>query len=164
MRILTLLVLLGITVTQALNVTELVQISEGIVVGALQQEGLGDITACLQDAEVIGRDIYAAVEDFEKKTYDGVKDGIIELGQAIEGIGKALGDCKSIEKDVSKLIQMAAVFKSPISFAWHLGKDLIVNGVQIYHEINQSITEYKAAQYYDFGVDAGKALALVVFG
>jgi hypothetical protein len=34
---------------------------------------------------------------------------------------------------------MASIFASPQSFAWHVGKDLLVNGVQIYHEIDAAV-------------------------
>jgi len=41
-------------------------------------------------------------------------------------------DCSSLKADWQKLEDMALVFSSPSSFAWHVGKDLLVNGVQIY--------------------------------
>ena len=66
MKILVLLALLGATV-QALTIHEIALISEGIIFGALDQEGLGDLTTCLQDAGVIGEHVYAAVKDFEKE-------------------------------------------------------------------------------------------------
>jgi len=59
---------------------------------------------------------------------------------------------------------MALLFKSPWSFAYHVGKDLVVNGVQIYKEISAAVTDYEASQYRTFGVDTGKALAMIFLG
>lgn len=54
-------------------------------------------------------------------------------------IKTAIVDCRGIVVDIAKLDKMAAIFSNPASFAFHIGKDLIVNGVQIYHEVSDSI-------------------------
>ena len=59
---------------------------------------------------------------------------------------------------------MAKTFKSPLSFAYHAGKDLLVNGKDIYAEISGAITAYDAQDYQTFGHDVGKALSLVLVG
>lgn len=59
---------------------------------------------------------------------------------------------------------MAAIFKSPQSFIYHTGKDLIVNGRQIYSEIKDSITQFEGQHYEAFGEDVGEALAKLILG
>ena len=59
---------------------------------------------------------------------------------------------------------MAANFASPWSFAYHVGKDLLVNGVAIYHEVDDAIAKYEASDYNGFGEDIGMALAQVFLG
>jgi len=59
---------------------------------------------------------------------------------------------------------MIAIFDSPTSFAYHVGKDLIVNGVQIYHEIDTAITDYDNANWGDFGYQIGQAAAKTILG
>ena len=128
MKILTLCALLGVS-SNALTVKEVGLFAEGLVVGALKQEGLGDLVQCFEDVEIIGEDAYQAIQDFEERSFEGTKAGIAQLGAAVEEIAVALGDCKSIKTDISKIIKMAAIFKSPLTFAYHVGKDLVVNGV-----------------------------------
>jgi hypothetical protein len=70
----------------------------------LKQEGLGDIVTCFNDGETISEDVYQAIQDFELRTFDGTKDAIFKLGEAVEEISTALGDCKSIKTDISKLV------------------------------------------------------------
>jgi len=59
---------------------------------------------------------------------------------------------------------MAAIFASPSSFAYHIGKDLLINGKDIFHEINTAVADYKAGQWEDFGVNVGEAAAKVILG
>lgn len=76
----------------------------------------------------------------------------------------AITDCKGVVADLEKLEKMAAIFESPTSFIYHVGKDLIVNGSQIYHEIDDSVTQYKNQNYEKFGEDVGMALAKLILG
>ena len=47
---------------------------------------------------------------------------------------------------------------------WHLGKDLIVNGVDIFDDIKTGISEYKAGNWENFGKDIGEASAKIFLG
>ena len=59
---------------------------------------------------------------------------------------------------------MAENFASPIAFAYHVGKDLLVNGVTIYHDIDDAIAKYESSDFKGFGEDIGKALSSVLIG
>lgn len=59
---------------------------------------------------------------------------------------------------------MASIMSNPWSFAYHVGKDLIVNGVQIFHEVDDSITQFHGKHYYAFGEDIGEALSKLIIG
>jgi hypothetical protein len=59
---------------------------------------------------------------------------------------------------------MMAAFNSPKTFAYHVGKDLLFNGVNIYHEVTDAVTHYRAGKYEDFGEDVGTVLALTLVG
>lgn len=59
---------------------------------------------------------------------------------------------------------MAAIFSNPASFAFHTGKDIIVNGVEIYHDVKDSVTQFEAKKYEAFGEDIGEALAKLILG
>lgn len=59
---------------------------------------------------------------------------------------------------------MLKVFKNPHTFVFHVGKDLMINGVQIYKEISDAIMQFEQAKYFDFGEDLGLALAQLIFG
>jgi len=69
-----------------------------------------------------------------------------------------------LKKELTKLEDLAKAFSNPASFAYHVGKDILVNGVQIYHEIKDSIVQYDAGNYQLFGEDIGRALAQILIG
>ena len=99
---------------------------------------------CVGDSEKIIKDVKDAIKYFEEETYDGIKNGLYSLGDAIEEIPSVTKDCKNIEADLEKLKDMAKVFEHPFLLIFEVGKNLIVNGVDIYHDISDSITRYRA--------------------
>ena len=48
--------------------------------------------------------------------------------------------------------------------AVEVGKNVVVNGVDIYRELSAAYTNYLGAEYEAFGNDVGVALALVFIG
>lgn len=86
------------------------------------------------------------------------------IGTIVSQVSTDLTDCKKIVADVSELEKMAKTFKSPWSFAYHVGKDLLVDGTDIYHEISASLDAYGTGDYHTFGYDVGQALSLVLVG
>jgi hypothetical protein len=59
---------------------------------------------------------------------------------------------------------MSEAFKKPEDLAVEVGKNIVVNGVDIYRELSAAYTNYLGAQYEDFGRDIGVSLALVFIG
>ena len=53
-------------------------------------------------------------------------------------------------------------FKHPLSFIFKAGKNLIVNGKDIFSEISQAIKLWNAQSYRDSGIQIGKALRLLI--
>ena len=72
--------------------------------------------------------------------------------------------CEGVKADWEKLVKMVEIFNNPASFVYHVGKDLIVNGRQIYHDVDDSITQYDNKSYEAFGHDIGDALAKLIIG
>ena len=122
------------------------------------------IEQCLADLYAAGSDLVQAVELFEKQDAESVLAGLKLLGQAIELIPDAMNECQTAIADAERLYQMIANFKSPLSFAYHVGKDILVNGVQIYNEIDSAVNDYKSSNWRQFGYDCGYALGLVLIG
>lgn len=136
----------------------------GVLEGVGAEAQLTSIENCLNDLYTAGADLVQAVELFEKKDAQSVLAGLKLLGEAIELIPDAMTQCQTAVEDAKRLYEMIANFKSPLSFAYHVGKDILVNGVQIYKEIDSAVTDYNSANWRQFGYDCGYALGLVLIG
>jgi len=70
--------------------------------------------------------------------------------------------CKSSEADIIKLANeisaAAAAMATPKTFIFHIGKNLIVNGRDIYKETKTAVIDWDNKDYHDFGVNVGKML------
>jgi len=146
------------------SATELELIVGGMLKGALDAEGFDDITQCIHDASEVFTDAETAILDFEKGDIDHVIDGVKQVGLMLQAVKSGMSDCSHIKADWERLAQMAAIFASPASFAYHVGKDLLINGKDIFHEINTAVADYKAGQWEDFGINVGEAAAKVILG
>jgi len=142
----------------------MVDITEGVLMGALQAEGFTDIEHCIQDVETFVQDAEIAVQDFEKKTASGMIDGLKEVAAMYKVIQAGMVDCSKSKEDWTKFLEMISIFDSPASFAYHVGKDLIVNGAEIYGEVNGAISDYHAGNWYNFGIELGEASAHTFLG
>lgn len=59
---------------------------------------------------------------------------------------------------------MLQSFKTPKEFVMHVGKDILLNGVDIYDKIEDCTTQYDEGHYELFGEDLGAALADILIG
>jgi putative cell wall-binding protein len=139
------------------------QIMHGILVGALHVE-VPHLSDCITDAEGIAKESYEAVVDYEKGDAFHKAKALALMADVTKKIPVAIAACKAVGVDVTKLMQMAEVFAHPSTFIAHVGKDLIVNGKDIFAEIEDSVKQFKSAQYEKFGEDIGMALAKVIVG
>lgn len=73
--------------------------------------------------------VVESVEDFIKEDAKDVAEGLKKLGEALQKLPDAMIQCKSAVSDAEALINAFKQFTSPVSFAYHVGKDLMVNGV-----------------------------------
>ena len=77
------------------------------------------------DLNILAANTETAFHDFEQETFSGVKNGIEMIGTIAESISTDLQNCEAIEPEFQQLIDMAKKLKSPWSFAYHVGKDLL---------------------------------------
>ena len=130
---------------------QFIAMTEGFLKGALNAEGFDDIEKCIQDAEEAITDIEVIYVDFKGHNVDQIVDGLKHVADFIQTIKHGMTDCSSIKADWEKLVAMAAIFENPTSFAWAVGKHLMLNGVEIYKEINIAVADYESQNYGDFG-------------
>ena len=109
-------------------------------------------------------DLDKAIEDIKEKSVDRVKEGIKLIGESLTEVFNAITECKGAVEAVENILSVLKEFSSPYSFAFHVGKDLLVNGVNIIHEISAAIDDWDAQSYRDCGVQIGTALNQLLIG
>jgi len=122
------------------------------------------IEYCIDDSTDAAIDIYNAVQDFIKGDYNSVAAGIELIGESVIEVSHALLDCKNITLDVEHLKSLGEVFASPENFWYSFENNLIINGVDIYNDINECIDDFNAQKFYDFGLKLGEAMSLAIMG
>jgi hypothetical protein len=143
---------------------ETAQVIEGILIGALKAEGLTSIQDCIKDGTTIFHDVQDGITLLKKGDAADELAGLKKIGAGVVEIKSALVDCKDIVADFETLGKMAAVYSNPWSFAYHVGKDLIVNGVTIYKDTEAAVTAFEAGSFEPMGEDIGNALAKLLIG
>jgi len=59
---------------------------------------------------------------------------------------------------------MIGRFSDPKTFAYEMGANIVINGVDIYREMSAAYTNYLGKDYESFGRDIGVSLALIFIG
>jgi hypothetical protein len=159
------LVLFGVPLCLAATSTKTV---EEVLAGVVEGFGLSVEKECFDDAKSEFTRFDSAVVSIEKKDADDVKQGIAQLATAAQEIPSLIQACKSAEQDAKaeaeKIEKALELMKHPMQFAYHVGHDLLLNRVDIFHEVDAAVTAYKAAQWEVFGQNVGAALNKLIVG
>merc|ERR1712110_628917 len=131
---------------------------EGILEGFVAKE-MPSVISCVKDSETTFTDFKKAVQDFEKKSLSGVKNGLHELAQGLESLKSALTDCAGAKKEVENLINAMLSMRSPWKLVYHIGRDLVVNGRDIYNNVKAAKSNFKSQAWFAFGEDIGHIIA-----
>merc|ERR1712078_131953 len=121
---------------------------------------LDEMKDCLAKTESEIKDVEAAIRLFEKKDAHDVLDGLAKLGSALELLPTAVQNCDA----AAKLVKALEALKHPKEFAFHVGKDLMVNHADIFRDVSASIDDYHAQEWENCGKDTGAALSKLLVG
>ena len=122
------------------------------------------LAECIHDGETLVSNFEDAYHKIKTKKAKEILKGLKMIGKDIKQFKTYLSDCKGIKADLAKLEKMAHHLTSPMSFVYHVGKDIIVNHTNIIHDVEKAIKDGEAHKYLDLGRDIGRALALLLLG
>lgn len=90
--------------------------------------------------------------------------GVKEVIATANEVKLATTDCSGILADWDKLKTLAEIASNPVELEYEMGKHLMYNHVDIYHNIEKAVSNYKAGHLELMGEDLGNALAELVIG
>ena len=140
------------------------EIVTGVLKGAINAEGFNDIAKCMNDVTVVIGDASNAVADFKKGGASNVIEGLKQVADLLKNVKVSMADCTATKGDWARLEAMAKVIDSPTNFAYHVGKDLLINGQDIFGDIEGAITDYDSQKWEAFGEEVGRAAAKTILG
>ncbi|CAD7967482.1 unnamed protein product [Amoebophrya sp. A25] len=140
---------------------EIIEIIEGISEGF----GLKMERECIDSSSKVVDKIEKAVELMQERTTASMMKAFEMLEQALRVDWPAAASaCAATAAELSKILASLEILRHPKQFAYHVGQDLIVNGVDIYKSVNAAVGFWKEAKYEDFGYQIGEALNLLIVG
>ena len=69
-----------------------------------------------------------------------------------------------VKDEAPKLLKALEALKHPKEFAFHVGKDLIVNHADIFQEVSTAIDDFHAQKWEECGKSTGAALSKLLVG
>ena len=144
---------------------EVVEIIDGVLIGALTVTGVEGLDTCIKDFTPLATTMNAAVTDFEHPTFHNISDGIYNLGQFISQISTIMNDCAAVsDEDVAKLTAMGDAFLHPKKLTINAAHNILINGIAIDKDITAAGTDMSAGNYEKAGEQYGTIAALVLWG
>ena len=119
---------------------------------------------CIRDIKTVASEVETTVTDLKAHQYI---TAIEEIGTIAGGLSTDIQDCSSASTEAQQLAQQLETLYDNAS-AWDItfevGKNILVNGVDIYNDITGAISSYDSADYYTMGQDIGNAMKDAVVG
>ena len=115
---------------------------EGLLWGSIRAIGYDDITECIGDNDKLFSDVSFIVDLFEKETHHDTYEGVKMLGRTVEGVVWDLRHCGGVAVSIislGSLLNLAIGMSTPAAFGFHIGLNILINGVNIYKEIKDSV-------------------------
>ena len=109
---------------------------DGFLIGALEMEHVYDVEVCIEDLTPLASEVETIFDDFSNGSFSKIADGLEHLGTFVHELRSSLDQCEHIHSaDMHKLQQMGDIFLHPKQLFINLGKNVLVNGIEIYHLI-----------------------------
>lgn len=150
-------------ILKGLNFNQVMDIIGGFFVGMSTDVNTPDLAPCVTNTDVFGGWIEKSVIDFSKHSFDGTKDGLMDLSNAFGTLPAFIEKCVPASVETAKVVEkMALAFAHPLSLMYHVGENIIVNGQEIFADISKAMGDYQTGNWYDFGFEIGQASFKVI--
>lgn len=143
---------------------EAIEVLEGILVGAFGPVGK-EVRTCIKDGEVIFKDIESAIGHLENAVSKHSKTeliaGLKSIAAALKLVPEEVKDCKALPTVVKDIEKIVAEFSNPVELVIEVGEKILWHGISIFRDVDNSVKDWKAHQYYKSGEDIGDIIKII---
>ncbi len=146
------------------NKKKMLLIAEGFLLGVAAVTHVDHLVNCVTGTQSEIQQFHEAMKNIATHDPAKVFQGIVGLGKAFKAFPDAMNNCRTIGQDLVTITKIVQHFITPHNFLFEAGKNLFVNGIDIWKEISQALRDYQKQDWKSFGQNVGKAGAQIVFG
>ena len=149
---------------KGLNFNQVMDIIGGFFVGMGTDVNTPDLAPCVTNSAEFGGWIERSVVDFSKHTFDGTKDGFMDLSNAFAALPSFVQKCVPASVEVATVVEKAVMaWAHPLSLLYHVGLNIIFNGAEIFADISKAMGDYQSGNWYGFGFDIGQSAFKIIY-
>lgn len=134
---------------------DLQKITHGFMKGTLHTDSLDNIMTCLADPRGIVTSFESAIQTLGKEDLQlsDLMVVITNLGASYQNLSTAAQACDNdvTRREFQIISKMTENFKNPKELTMNLGNNIMLNGVNIFQELNAAYTNYLGKEYEAFG-------------
>jgi len=135
------------------------------IIGVSEGFGLSMEQKCIDGTHVVVDELVAAYAKMQEKSPVAMAEAMKMVADALmKKWPSAAAACAATKEQVEKILASLEAFSNPKAFAYHVGQDLVVNGVDIFKQMNSSVGHIKAKEWHDGGFALGTALSELIVG
>jgi hypothetical protein len=134
-------------------------ITRGVVEGIDAGLSWNQVKQCIDETSASSNDINTAVQYLQAGDPISIAQGLAALGAALQDVPAAIQDCTGSYTKAANLTSAIAAIQDSLTYLSVVGKNVALNGVDIYDEIYSAVQAFNAGAYKEFGTNVGMATA-----
>ena len=134
-----------------------VDIVKGLFAGFGAEAGFEQLEDCFDDGGELFYDLIDVVDLLTSDSKHKIIKALKKIGEVFCDFFDIVQHCKELPQDAKEIWEALKKFKSPFKLVVHIGKNIILNGVEVFREIKSAVTAWKNQDFYVFGYNIGAA-------
>jgi hypothetical protein len=132
-------------------------VAQGVVEGIDSGLRWNQVKQCIKESNDSNANVNSAFQFLQAGDSVSIAQGLAALGFALQDIPAAIQDCTGSYAKASNLVSAISALNDSSTYLSIVGKNVVLNGVDIYDEIYSAVQAFKAGAYKEFGTNVGLA-------
>jgi cathepsin B len=152
------IVAIGVSDAPSLTAQDLPTIIDGMFKTGYPSLKIEDIQTCLDSQDAMVQKFIMGTNQIATKKKDEVLKGVKNIANALEMVSLAVQYCVKDFENVRLFSTAVDTLLRPRSFIYNSGKNLLINGIQLYPEFNNLLTNFNQRNWQEYGRSLGLVL------